>query len=234
VVESNCPSYPKIETLFNRGPDHFVTDDLRCPEFNQIAHWLVTEKIDGTNIRVSLESIDPLDGFAPWQVRFYGRTDAAQIPTFLLGYLQDTFTLDKMVALCMADAELYSITLYGEGYGARIQKGGGNYREGVSFRLFDVLVDGKWWLDWENVCDVAVKLGIFTVPRLASEFEADLDFIVAAVRGGFTSQVARWERGIDVPAEGVVARTDPYLFDKRGHPLRFKLKTRDFKENGNG
>jgi hypothetical protein len=266
VAESSCPSYPKIETLFNRGPDHCVTDEIRCPEFSQIAHWLVTEKIDGTNIRVSLDCTHDFEDRSGdrWAVRFYGRTDAAQIPTFLLAHLQDTFRLDKMqrlwrgkkdCTLCAGGGWLpvydpndksntpiedircecvvpYPITLYGEGYGARIQKGGGNYREGVSFRLFDVLVDGRWWLDWENVCDVAVRLGIKVVPEIG---KATGDAIAMMVRNGFGSIVAMDDGGdATLGAEGIVARTDPYLFDKRGRPLRFKLKTKDFKENGNG
>ena len=56
------------------------------------------------------------------------------------------------------------ITFYGEGYGAKIQKGGGNYNpDGVDFVLFDVRC-GDFWLKRENVRDVANKLGIEDVP----------------------------------------------------------------------
>jgi len=244
-----CPNYPKIETLFERDEHfHVDTQHIRCPEFTQIARWLVTEKIDGTNVRVSLER-----NFPDWGVRFYGRTDNAQIPTFLLSYLQDTFGRDDLKGLwrgrqncelcggsglighlpsgCSCIDGGYSITLYGEGYGARIQKGGGNYREGVGFRLFDVLVDGRWWLDWANVKDVATKLGIKTVPDFG--YPRPLEEIVQMVRCGFYSVVANDDQGghIEHKAEGIVARTDPYLFDKHGHPLRWKLKTKDFGGN---
>jgi hypothetical protein len=272
-----CPNYPKIETLFKRD-EHFHVDTqrIRCPEFTQIARWLVTEKIDGTNIRVSLELDESKCWLLPcpheydecreWVVRFCGRTDAAQIPTFLLAYLQDTFTLEKMQNLWHGKTscpkckglgqydsgepkfltrerpghrayqcecvEPYEIALYGEGYGARIQKSGGNYREGVSFRLFDVLVDRWWWLDWANVKDVATKLRIKTVPTVAPGL-MDLVRIVEMLRVGFPSWVALAEdgKGSGYPAEGVVARTDPYLFDKKGHALRWKLKTKDFGGN---
>lgn len=249
-----CPSYPKIETLFERD-EHFHVDTqrIRCPEFTQIARWLVTEKIDGTNIRVSLERNSP-----DWSVRFYGRTDNAQIPTFLLSYLQDTFGRDDLKGLwrgrqncelcggsglighppsgCSCIDGGYSITLYGEGYGERIQKGGGGYREGVSFRLIDVLVGGMWWLDWLNVCDIAEKLGIKTVPLLP-DITGMWD-IVDEVRLPFASTVSFEERpkpegGLKTVryAEGIVARTNPYLFDKHGRPLRWKLKTKDFGGN---
>lgn len=247
---NGCPSYPKIETLFERDEKfHVDPSRLRCPEFGLIKDWLVTEKIGGTNIRVSLER-----NFPDWGVRFYGRTDAAQIPTFLLSYLQDTFERDPLKHLWRGkkDCELcggtglvgslpsgcscidggYRITLYGEGYGAKIQKGGGNYREGVSFRLFDVLIDGKWWLSWENVCDVAEKLGIKTVPVFQDG--VPISWVTSAIQNGaLASRVAREDWGLAVSpiqAEGIVARTNPDLFDKHGRPLRFKLKTKDFAE----
>jgi hypothetical protein len=254
--------YPKIETYFNRGDDHKVTNEVRCPEFKQISHWLVTEKIDGTNIRVSLEldeRVTPsLDDTFGWRVRFYGRTSAAQIPTFLLTHLQDTFSLDAMMRLwrgrnsckvcagtgrCPCEAgppcgsadgkhrcgcvEPYPIVLFGEGYGERIQKGGGNYREGVSFRLFDVLVASRWWLDWANVESIARRLMLETVPELGERYTAEE--VADIVQAGIWSRVAYEDCSrSDVFAEGVVARTDPYLYDKHGKPLRFKLKTGDF------
>lgn len=264
--------YPKIESLYTRDEDHFVTDEIRCPEFNLIRHWLVTEKIDGTNIRVCLEPFPILEEVAhfddfgitrhltqtgvSWNVRFHGRTDKAQIPPRLQAYLEKTFTLDKMRRLwrgkndCKACrgsgrihtddnayvgwvqcdcVEPYSITLYGEGYGGRIQKGG-NYRPDESFRLFDVVVDDKYWLEWKNVCDIANKLGIRTVPVYGMH---NIDEIDEMVRVGFASTVSGEESSVpleeDLPrAEGIVARTDPYLYNSRGRPLRFKLKTRDY------
>ena len=265
--------YLKIETLYDRNPDHFVDEDrIRCPEFNQIAHWLVTEKVDGTNIRVALESplyFEDTDSrpLIDWRVHFYGRTERAQIPTFLLAHLQDTFNWEKLQNLWRGKndcpkchgggqydsgepkfftrerlgqrayqcecVEPYPITLYGEGYGARIQKGGGSYRTGVSFRLFDVRVANKWWLDWASVKDVAEKLGIETVPSLGIAMTGG---IVEMVKHGFGSVVALQDGGDkSYLAEGIVARTDPYLFDKHGRPLRFKLKTKDFdSKNGKG
>jgi len=59
-----------------------------------------------------------------------------------------------------------SLCLYGEGYGAKIQKGGGNYiTDGASFILFDVVVGGTW-LERSNVIDIAAKLHILSVPLI--------------------------------------------------------------------
>ncbi|KKK54852.1 hypothetical protein LCGC14_3080540, partial [marine sediment metagenome] len=136
--------------------------------------------------------------------------------------------------------EPYPITLYGEAYGARIQRGGGDYRRDgdVSFRLFDVLVAEKHWLNWENIVGVAKRVGVKTVPavdvieygspgmavRSCMAVQAD---IVDFVRDGFKSIVAN-EEGIPRLAEGIVARTDPYLFDNNGRRVVFKTKTKDF------
>src|SRR3990167_4368736 len=46
--------FPKIETLYERGADFSVTDVLRSPVIGTISKWLVTEKVDGTNIRIDL------------------------------------------------------------------------------------------------------------------------------------------------------------------------------------
>src|SRR3990167_3702514 len=133
------PEYPKIDTLFDRDPvTHKVKETrIRRPEFEIPFTWTVTEKVDGTNVRVSLErecsvcsGPDPVSGDffscdtadAPhtgWRVVFYGRTVAAQMPTFLLDYLQRTFTLEKMKMLWRGSGEAEDpIVLFREGYGA--------------------------------------------------------------------------------------------------------------------
>ena len=58
----------------------------------------------------------------------------------------------------MGDADLFM-----EGYGAKIQKGGGKYTKNQEFVLFDVKIDG-WWLRRKDVEDIGNKLGIKVVP----------------------------------------------------------------------
>lgn len=232
--------YPKTENLYVRDevrhciPANPAERALRRAEFAIPQRWLLTEKIDGTNIRVQFCIADGSLSRNTF-VAFGGRTDAAQLPPFLLKHLQETVTVEKMVA-CF-DLNTCGI-LFGEGYGPRIQKGGGNYRPDVSFRLFDVVVfgpsvtqnpfDGRvGWLDWSNVEDIASKLGISTVPVLSRT--ATLSDAIQAVEENFFSRVAAHENnGCAYLAEGVVARTDPLLFDRRGHRLVWKLKHRDF------
>lgn len=214
--------YGKIDTLFERDDKFVITEKLRHPVIATISEWDVTEKIDGTNVRVMMSEAG--------DVTFNGRTDNARMSADLLQYLIKTFTASKMIAAFTQDAQpLPSVVLYGEGYGAGIQKGG-HYRRDKAFRLFDVLVAGKWWLDWTNTCNVAQKLDIQTVPYLG---RWSLPEIVNAVRSGVVSRTASEDSGVgNAMAEGIVARTIEPLFDKRGKRLIIKLKTRDFGPNG--
>jgi hypothetical protein len=203
--------YHKIETLFERG-GNFIVDPsrLKSPVLGTISEWDVTEKIDGTNIRVMLGE----DG----SVQFGGRSGNAQLPADLLMYLVRTFHEDKLKAALWLNGVPTSAVLYGEGYGAGIQKGG-SYRPDKSFALFDVLAGGKWWLDRVAVEDVAAKLGIETVPYLG---RMTLAQIVETVRNPFPSRIGT---GM---AEGIVARPIEPLFDRKGSRIIIKLKTRDF------
>ena len=211
--------YPKIETLFDRDAKTFkvLPDRLRCPEFALVSRWLVTEKIDGTNIRVHLRP----DG----TLGYGGRTDAAQLPAPLVAWLLDHLAHPIVVGAFDAGTEAI---LFGEGYGAGIQKGG-LYRPGPGFRLFDILViiasEDRWWLNWESVEDVARKLSIPTVPVLARgiSVEEAINFVRAA------SAAAKEDGGSGGQQEGIVARTEPLLMLRDGRRrLMWKLKGKDF------
>lgn len=211
--------YPKIETLYDRNPDTFkvIPDKLRLAEFRNIKRWHITEKVDGTNVRVIWQ-----DG----AVSFNGRADNAQMPPFLFKYLSETFTTAHMQSVFQDT----NVTLYGEGYGAKIQKIGGLYRAGVSFRLFDVLI-GRWWLNAGDVAAVADNLGIQSVPSFG-----EIDYLPNALAhlsftmSGDRSVVAQQDGGQGLQAEGIIARTDPLLFTRNGNRLMWKLKFKDFEK----
>lgn len=214
--------YPKIETLYDRD-DNFVVDParVRVPEFANVRNWHVTEKVDGTNVRIGLMS----DG----SVCYGGRTDSAQMPIFLSEYIRKTFTAEKLqVALVNPDGTFPETVLFGEGYGAKIQKGGGLYRADCAVRLFDVMV-GKWWLSPENVKDVATKLGVMSVPygRVIDWLPTNEHELRAAL-GGEHSIVALEDSGQVRDFEGIVARACPMLYGARGNRMIWKLKFRDF------
>jgi hypothetical protein len=212
--------YHKIETLYERDP---ATFKVRVGEFKNrtytlLKHWRWTEKIDGTNIRVTWErDRSSIEGICPASVTFGGKSENAQIHADLYKVLQRAFTIEKLHAV-FPDTDA---VLYGEGYGAGIQKGGGAYSPTKNFILFDVLVDGKWWLSQENVEDVAAKLGIDVVPDFGF---MTLEEATELVRVGFKSKL----NGGLKDAEGLIGRPEEALFDKKGARLIVKLKTKDF------
>lgn len=203
--------YCKIETLLDRDLKTFgvIEGKWRLPEFEYLVgnQWVWTEKVDGTNIRVMWDG---------QQVRFGGRTDTSQIPVFLSQKLQECFPVEKFATLYPAQP----LCLYGEGYGARIQKGGGNYNsKGVDFVLFDVLVD-KWWLQRKDIEDVAEKLSISVVPIVGT---GTLIEVVSKVKQGITSAWGNFK------AEGLVVKPLVELQTRTGQRVVGKLKQRDFK-----
>lgn len=206
------PEYHKIDTLFERDKATFVVDtsQLKSPVLETICGWDVTEKIDGTNIRVMLSETG--------EVSFGGRSDNAQIPGDLVQYLIRTFRQDQLKQVLWRDDVPARVVLYGEGYGPGIQ-GGGTYRADKSFILFDVLVDGIWWLERDDVTKVAELLGIDVVPYLGY---MTLPQIVELVKTPFVSKLGT------AMAEGVVARPIQTLFDRRMNRVIIKLKTKDF------
>jgi hypothetical protein len=210
--------YKMDEATHKRGPEQGFSN----PAFGSVTNWLITEKVDGMNIRVTLEDIE---GIGP-QLRLAGRSDKAQLPGDLRTYLEETFTIQKMVSAFNTNPEAWDeastvlpakAILYGEGYGPGIQKVGQHYGGTKRFILFDVWVDG-FWLDWDDVVDVAQKLGIEHVPVLLRG--ATLETAKSLVHES---------RLLSDPAhvEGFVARTEPQLFDKFGQRVMFKYKVRD-------
>ena len=203
--------YHKIQTVFKRDPKtNFKTlleNDYSIPEFEFLKDnlWMFTEKVDGTNIRVMYDGEN---------VTFAGKTDRAEIQGELLKRLSERFTQQAFKDIFKET----SACLYGEGYGAKIQKGGGNYRRDQDFVLFDIKID-EWWLQREDIEDIAQKLQIEVVPIIG---EGTLAQMVEKVKAGFNSIWGNFS------AEGIVARPAVELAARNGSRIITKLKCRDF------
>ena len=202
--------YLKIQTVFKRDPETnhktLLLGQYSLPEFEYLADndWVFTEKVDGTNVRVMFDGKN---------ITFGGKTDNAQLPAPLLNRLKDRFGVAALMAVFPDGG-----CLYGEGYGAKIQKGGGNYRQDQDFVLFDVRV-GAWWLQRADVKDVAEKLNLEIVPIVG---QGTLREMVEATMIGFNS---RWG---DFIAEGIVARPATELCTRGGERIITKIKHKDF------
>jgi len=217
--------YPKIQTIFKRSEStHKVIEgEYSLPEFEYLKNnlWVFTEKIYGTNIRVMWDGKN---------ITFGGKTDRAQIPPFLTDKLVDIFITKAGVFKEVFGAdddndENIQVCLYGEGYGARIQKGGGKYiPDGVDFILFDVKIN-EWWLERKNVEDVGQKLGIGIVPIVG---EGTLIDLVGYGKLGFISKWDKSESQQEFMAEGVVAKPKVDLWNRKGNRIITKIKHKDF------
>ena len=176
--------------------------------------WVFTEKIDGMNIRV-------MAAVTTWGrgLEFQDRRGKGEIPNTLYTKLENIFTPENMCAE-FGDTD---VCLYGEGYGAKIQKGGGDYLATQGFILFDVKI-GDWWLKREDVERIAESFGIPAVPIITM---GTLSFGVKVVTNGIVSEIAERPR----MAEGLVASPKTPLLKRNGERVICKIKTRDFYES---
>ncbi len=207
--------YHKIQTVFLRNPDTkfktLLEGEFSLPEFEYLkdSKWNFTEKVDGTNIRVI---------FYAGTVFFRGRTDKAQIPEHLLNNLQEQFLpLVPVVNRIFKDG---FVCFYGEGYGPKIQKGGGLYRNDPGFVLFDIKFEDRLWLTRPDCEEISNDLGIDIVPIIGTP--GTLNTMVDLVKTGFNSS---WG---DFKAEGLIAKPTVELQNRQGKRIITKLKHSDF------
>lgn len=202
--------YHKIETLFERDEKTFkvIPSKIKNPVFSLINEWEFTEKIDGTNIRVIYEGDK--------EILYGGRTEKADLPQGIIDYLKENVCPVKMYEL-FGDKK---VILFGEGYGAKIQSGGG-YSPTQKFIVFDILVADRFWLKHGNIEDICQKLGLDVVPSIG---RMTLDEAVEMVKKGFKSKIGDGS----VDSEGLIGRTPFPLFDGQGKRLICKIKTKDF------
>lgn len=241
--------YHKIQTIFKRDMSNkgkIIIGDYSEPYFDYLKDnkWVFTEKVDGTNIRVMWNGEN---------VVFGGKTDNAQMPTFLLYKLQSLFegTVKKQLFLKQFPQEgdvKPQVCLYGEGYGAKIQSGGKYIPDGVDFVLFDVLITNVVPVMYQSIKQNKIENGLNKpkcicrkrdmwllredVEEIAKVFnikivpiigEGTLNECIEIVKKGFNSQWGNFE------AEGIVAKPKVELKDRRGNRIITKIKSRDFK-----
>jgi len=224
--------YHKIQTLYERdGRGKIVTQNLTRPIYGTIKDWAVTEKVNGTNIRIGFTM--PYGGCpaVKWELAGRTDTDTPDIPDKLVRHVTGlAVNISPVVRDIMDGHGLERYTLYGEGYGAGIHKGG-RYRDDNGFILFDVAVHdlqmGQLYLSDDVVTKTAKELDIPRVPLLNSGETMTIEEIVELVRYGYASDVAE-KFDENFLAEGIVARPVEPLYDNRKERVMFKLKSSDF------
>lgn len=209
--------YNKIEVIFNRdmeGTKKLVEGSFRSEavEYLKDMPWLFTEKIDGTNIGIVW------DGH---RVTYQGRTQSSSVQANVLNKLLELFGTNEVEELFEQKFGEMNVILYGEGYGAKVQKGGGNYRSDVSFILFDVyLPEQDLFLKRDAVEDIAKTFDIDAVPIIMiGTIQEAIDFVKTKPKS--TIGVA--------DMEGIVGHPLVELRDRLGKRLIVKIKVCDFK-----
>lgn len=217
--------YQKINSIYKRTeldrttvdrskvpPRSLIMGDYSCPEFGLIKHWQVEEKIDGTNIRIVY------DPHAEQKITILGRQKDSKVPKLLYEFLKYHFTIERLSSAFNADT---TYTLYGEGYGNNIQSAGPKYSKNVRFMLFDVRL-GDIWLSRQEVKEKADQLELPFPPQYGYMTEKEVIELVSSRPNSLCS---------DEPQifEGIIARTEPYIFLNTGIRIMWKLKVKDIR-----
>lgn len=207
-------TYHKIDTVFERDEKtkKLIIGKFRSPtvEYLKDNVWQFTEKVDGTNLRVYW------DGY---KVQYGGRTDNAQIPVPLINRLNELFGGEENAQLFEQKFGEKEVTLFGEGYGAKIQNGG-LYRSDNDFILFDVMIAGNYQAR-ESVEEIAKYFGIDIVPIV----------LEGTIQDGINYVLSHRESIIGhngATLEGVVGRTKVETLDRTGKRNIIKIKYKDF------
>jgi len=205
--------YHKIETLWRREskkPCNMIIGEYAREEFKLLENieWHGMEKINGICTRVMWDGN---------KVKLGGKTDDSQMPMLLIDKLNELFGGEVNEQLFEQTFDCGDVCLYGEGAGAKIQSGSGNYGD-ATFILFDVRINDIW-LQRKDVEDIAKKLGIDIVPLVVKGTLKELsDF----VEKGFKSQ---WG---DFQAEGIVIKPKVELLRRDGKRIITKIKYKDY------
>lgn len=207
--------YPKIQSVFKRDPltnfKTFLVDQYSTPEIEYLSGlpWVWTEKIHGTNIRIEWDGTNLFHG---------GRTEKAQVYPPLMDYLKATFNRERLFEKFFGAPY---VTIFGEGYGKKIQSVGTKYlSDRVGFILFDIVV-GKWYLKREDLEENAEFFGIPVVPIIG---EGTIPEAIEVVQEGFQSRCSETPQ----IAEGLVLQPKVTLLGRSGARVITKLKYKDF------
>lgn len=228
-----APKYNKIQNLFRRSPEHhgIVPGEFGSPVFEYLKHakWLVQEKIDGTNVRIIWDGN---------RVSFGGKNtlDPKNLPGRLRSHLEETYGTPEFEQVIEQVFGETPVTLYGEGYGHKIQTGADYFPDEPEGRNefigFDARVDGRY-VSAENTADILNKLGMPMVARMPEPMSIPevMAYLISGIEfaknhGG----PAISHRATNKEIEGVVLRSVYPLYDHRGNRVMTKIILSDVRK----
>ena len=218
--------------------------------------WILSEKIDGTNLRIIFDHYGGVE-FRGRTDKAELHKDLVKhlMETFVdhdeNGEPKDSGAFDRVVTVDYGNPTQASISyhdepklkakdkfkalkgciLFGEGFGAGIQKGGGNYSPTKSFIAFDIWRDNNadrgQWYEWHTVQEITKELDIPMVQNYTEELCPDLKHSTIAKLEEWIAKkpISHFGR---FDAEGIVIRPKWNLFDSRGGRIMLKIKVCDY------
>lgn len=203
--------YPKIRDL------------EKCPEIFSVKNVIITEKIHGKNMRI----IIPANTTEVNQIIFGGREITEKDALYGLGsetlFLRQHLPLGRI--LDRFKGERVDYIIYGEIYGAGIQKGM-NYGSSKAFCVFDIAM-GEFLLPFDETKKICEEIGLPLVPIV---FEGEPSKEIFKKLINVESWLAK-EKGADgTITEGIVIKSTTALRNTFGDYLMCKYKSDGFEE----
>lgn len=253
--------YQKINTLWKRDEkNRIIQGDYSVPEFGYLEDclWLVEEKIDGTNM--SYDIYFGTDGSIN-RTEIHGKTENAKNNANLVtemnrifGALIDSGKLIDVFKIVKTDAAgnttiswPYKVTIFGEGYGGKIQSGG-RYSKTEKFIVFDIEIQTTpetepLYLLRPSVDDICTKLNLDVVYTYGLMTIRDAEAVIENIAYGMhinalpktilSADISPFSNNAEDPTlviEGFVLKSPCGLKTRQGKPLVTKIKVKDYLE----
>lgn len=223
-----APKYTKIQNIFKRNsekPHNILSGIFGNEAISYLLHadWIVQEKIDGTNIRIIWDGN---------RVTFGGKNtlDVENLPGRLRVHLEENYGTPEFEQVIEQKFGDTPITIYGEGYGHKIQTGAGYFPDEPDGRNdfigFDVRLDGGY-VSAQATEDILGELGIPVIPKLPYTMTIR-ELVLSTIDELDTNELNH--EGTDKEIEGYVLRTAYPLYDHRGNRIICKLILDDLRK----
>ena len=212
--------YAKFSSPFKKDEKfkNMMDENQYLPE----GRWIKTEKIDGTNIRIILTKPDDIN---KREILIGSRKLILNPDDKSSNIYYDCLKEVNLNKLNEYFDDINStIIIYGEGYGAGIQKGG-KYSSKKNFRIFDIRI-GEAYQDYEYIKKVCIDNQLNIVPVLGVVRYIDYTSCVNDLKQ-FKETLLK--EGSGGKPEGIVYKFEPVLLNKYKERLIFKIKFKDFR-----
>ena len=192
--------YTEVESLYKKRDALLACDEV-----------IVTEKIDGTNMRIAL--LDNIFCIGGRNMQF-----DLMLPQGDMGFVQ--WCKDNTIEHRLRSLGIDTIIVYGEFCGEKINVP--IYGKGRDFLVFDIKIDGRY-IDWDRFMDLARKLGLSTPPILYRGkplLDVFNKFRKSVSVYGKTKAMKEYSHeGIVIRSTQAIYREDGYLIAKYKDPL---------------